>query len=91
MQNSIFISIDTEREQPILIGKPPEIAPPTTPEEAKDMILTDINCVCEALYTMIHTADQNNYGTKKELVDKCIIHLHSMLTIEESKTIDDEK
>ena len=91
MKNLIIIDIDSERKQPIIFGKGPEFIYPTTFDEAKDMILTDINCLCESLYTMIHTADQNNYGTKKELVDKCIIHLHSMLITEDSKIIGDEK
>ena len=78
MKNTIFISIDTERDQPIVIGKPPEITPPGTPEEAKEMINIDINCVTEALCRLIDIAHQNNYGELTELVDNAIISLHSM-------------
>jgi hypothetical protein len=82
MKNSIFIDVDTEREQPILIGKPPEITPPATPEEAGVMITTDISCVCEALCTLIHMADQNGYATKENLVNASIKHLNDMLAEE---------
>lgn len=78
MKNTIFISIDTERDQPILIGKPPEITPPSTPEEAKEMIIIDINCVVEALCRLIDIANQNNYGDMVELVDNAIMSLHNM-------------
>jgi hypothetical protein len=78
MKNNIFISIDTERDQPIIIGKPPEIPPPASPEEAKEMILVDINCVTEALCRLIDIANQNSYGELSELVDNAIVSLHSM-------------
>lgn len=91
MRNLIIIDIDSERKNPIVFGKGPDFIQPTTFEDAKHLIITDINCLCESLYSMIHNADQNNYGTKKELVDKCIIHLHSMLTPEEPKTIKNEQ
>lgn len=68
MKNSIYIDIDSERDQIVLIGKPPEITQPTTPEEAAKMITLDISCVCEALCTLIHMADQNGYGSKEDLV-----------------------
>lgn len=80
MKNTIFISIDTERDQPIVIGKPPEITPPANPEEAKEMINIDINCVTEALCRLIDIAHQNNYGVLTELVDNAIISLHAMKT-----------
>ncbi len=80
MKNTIFISIDTERDQPIVIGKPPEITPPANPEEAKEMINIDIKCVTEALCRLIDIAHQNNYGVLTELVDNAIISLHSMKT-----------
>lgn len=82
MKNSIYIDIDTERDQPILIGKPPEIIPPANPEEAKVMIVTDVSCLCEALCVLIHMADQNGYATKEDLVKASIVHLTEMLTEE---------
>lgn len=80
MKNTIFISIDTERDQPIIIGKPPEITPPATPDEAKEMILIDINCVTEALCRLIDIANQNGYGETTQLVDNAIMSLHTMKT-----------
>ena len=80
MKNAIYITIDTERDQPIIIGKPPEITPPGTPEEAKEMILVDITFVTEALCRLIDIDHQNKYGELVELVDNAIVTLHSMKT-----------
>lgn len=78
MKNAIYITIDTERDQPIIIGKPPEITPPETPEEAKEMILIDINCITESLCRLIDIAHQNNYGNMNDLIDNAIMTLHLM-------------
>jgi len=80
MKNSIYIDIDTEREEPIMIGKPNEIAPPTTPEETKIMIINDISCLCEALSLMIRMSDKNGYGSKEDLVKASVMHLNNLLT-----------
>lgn len=79
MKNALYIDIDTDREQIVLIGKPPEITPPATPEEAAKMITVDISCVCEALCTLIHMADQNGYATKEDLVKASLTHLNNLL------------
>jgi hypothetical protein len=90
MKNTIYIDIDTDREQPILIGKGPETVPPTTREEAGKMIVEDIACVCDALINLIHVADQNEYATKKSLIEKIKAQLDEYLNspkkdLEESK------
>ena len=78
MKNEIFISIDTDREQPIIIGKPPEHPKPANEEEAKLMIHNDINCVLLSLCRLIDVASINNYGDKSKLVDAAIMTLHEM-------------
>lgn len=80
MKNSIFISIDSEREQKIMVGKPEQHNVPSTEEEIKEMMIYDVECVTDALYFMIENISKNNFGDKKEVVDKCIIKLHSLLT-----------
>lgn len=89
MKNSIHIDVDTERDQPILIGKAPDVQPPANAEEASAMIIEDISCVCEALCTLIHMSDQNGYGKKEDLVKASIQHLSDMLV--EPKTDETEK
>ena len=79
MKTTIFIDVDTERENPIIITKPETISQPTTPEEAKAMLLTDIGCICETLCRLIHLSDQSGYIPKKELVETSIIVLNDML------------
>ncbi len=81
MKNALYIDIDTEREQIVLIGKPPEITPPQTPEEAAKMITLDVSCVCEALCTLIHMADQNGYATKEDLVKASMKYLNDLLVV----------
>jgi hypothetical protein len=89
MKNKIFLDIDTERAQPIQIGKPEEFNKPTTPEEAQQMVSIDIACVCEALCTLIHIADQNKYGNKELLVKASIEALNTMLIPLDEKAKED--
>jgi len=70
MKNTIIIDVDTDREQPILLGKGPETKPPTTREEGAKMLMDDIACVTDALINLVHIVDQNQYGDKQVLIDK---------------------
>lgn len=79
MKNAIIIDIDTDREQPIMLGKPPEIAQPQNAEEASAMIKDDISCVCEALCTLILMANNSGYASKEELVNASVYYLNSLL------------
>ena len=76
MKNSLFIDVDTDREQMVLIGKPPEINPPENAEQAAKMILDDISCTCEALVTLIRIADASDYAKKDELFATAIKYLN---------------
>ncbi len=78
MKNIITIDVDTEREQPILIGKGAEILSPTNKDEAREMIVNDIKCVCETLCVLIDIADQNKYALKSELITESIKQLTKM-------------
>ena len=79
MKNTIIVDVDTERDKPILIGKPPEIKPPETKEETGIMITTDISCLCEAMCELIHMSHNNGYAKKEDLVQAAIKHLNDML------------
>ncbi len=82
MKNVILIDIDTEREgKRILFGKPPDIDPPQTKEEAQQMVLTDIAWLSEAMCTLILLASQNGYASKDELVDATVKTITSILGI----------
>jgi hypothetical protein len=83
MKNTIYIDVDTEREQQILITKGAENQP-TNKEEAAKMIINDVACVCEALCTLIHVADQNQYAKKDELITESIKQLTRMLVEDSS-------
>ena len=88
MTNHIFIDIDTERERPIIFGKPPDVAPPENKEEAGKMILNDIACLAEAVTTLILMAEQNGYGDKEKLIKATVDTINQLL--EETKPTQDE-
>lgn len=79
MKNFIFIDVDTEREKPIIFGKPPEITPPENQEEAKAMILNDIACLSEAISTLILMAGQNGYADKTDLTVATVNTIYELL------------
>lgn len=79
MKNIIIIDVDTERELPIKIGKSPESQQPTTPEEAKSVVLTDLSCILETHKILISIASQSGYANKEELVAESIKKLNELL------------
>jgi hypothetical protein len=84
MKNIIIITLDTDAEEPIKIGKPNDIPHPTTPEEISITIKNDIVLLNEALMYMIKMGSQNGYCDKLEVTNKCLKDLHS-LTLEDTK------
>ena len=79
MKNILIIDVDTEREQPVMLGKPKDSPQPTNEEEAKTMILNDITCVCEALLGLISMSSANGYSNKERLVNVTISRLNDLL------------
>ncbi len=75
MKNTIYIEIDSEKAEPILFGKGPDAVMPKNQQEAADMVLVDINCVTEALLSLIHLADQSGYGDQNVLLTETIAKL----------------
>ena len=90
MKNIIIITLDTDAEEPIKIGKPNDIPHPTTPEEITITIKNDIVLLNEALMYMIKMGSQNGYCDKLEVTNKCLKDLHS-LTLDEPQTFNLEK
>lgn len=98
MKNIIIITLDTDSEEPIKIGKPNDIPHPTTPEEITITINNDIVLLNEALMYMIKMGSQNGYCDKAEVTNKCLVDLHSIIkedtqnfNLEEPKQEEDEK
>jgi hypothetical protein len=75
MKNTIYIEIDSEKADPILFGKGPNDVMPKNPKEAAEMVLIDINCLTEALLSLIHLADQSGYGDQNVLLTESIAKL----------------
>lgn len=69
MKNIIIIDIDTARTPVIKINKPDLLSPPTTPEEVKELILKDFECIAEGMLTLMHTSIVNGYETKEVLLE----------------------
>lgn len=81
MKNKIYIDVDSERAEPILFGKGEDIPRPTTEEEAKEMVLTDIVCITEALISLIHVADHMKYGEKNVIANQAIASLNQYIKL----------
>jgi hypothetical protein len=79
MKTVICISIDTDSKTPISINKPEDVSPPTTPEEAKEVITNDIQCLAEALCFMVGVAEDNGYVNGNETLTKLIVRLNKDL------------
>lgn len=79
MKNTIYIDVDTERENPITFSKPSGIEQPTDFDGAKSLILNDITCLCEGLCVLVSLADQNQYGKKEDLIKAISDRLSDML------------
>jgi hypothetical protein len=77
MKSTIIINVDTENEQRITFAKPMEYPKPTTPEEGKAMLLSDITHICEALYVLIDMCDQHGYAKKEDLIRVSIENLNT--------------
>jgi hypothetical protein len=75
MKNIIIVDIDTERSPIVQIGKPDASQLPTNSEEASEVIQKDMACLCEALSTLIHAAEQSGYKSSSESLKDCITHL----------------
>ena len=79
MKTVINIAIDTDSKTPISINKPDDITPPTTAEEAKEVITTDIKCLTEALWFMVGVAEDNGYVNANETLTQIIVRLNKDL------------
>jgi hypothetical protein len=79
MKTVICININTESKTPISINKPEDVSPPTTAEEAKEVITTDIKCLTEALCFMVGVAEDNGYVNANETLTQIIVRLNKEL------------
>lgn len=84
MINKITIDVDTDKTPALKIGHPIEFTP-TTPDEAKTVIVNDISCVFEAFKILIKLADQSGYGKKEGFIKTAIDDLNNMLIVKEEK------
>lgn len=73
MKNKFLIDIDTDRKETVLIQK--ETGMPEGKEEANEMVLKDMACLCEAVVTMIHVAEECGARKSAESVRICIKHI----------------
>jgi hypothetical protein len=79
MKNTIYIDVDTDKENPITFSKPSSIEQPIDSDGMKSLILNDITCLCEGLCTLVNLADQNNYSKKEDLIKAITGRLNDML------------
>lgn len=72
MKNIIYVDIDSDRKEPgpIIIGKDNIQRP-----ERADMVIVDMACLCEALCTLIHLAEDQGIKPSAASLRDCIKHL----------------
>lgn len=61
MKNVLIIDIDTEREQPVLLGKPEAIPEPENHEQVMALLGQDLNACSDAIITLIHMGEVQGY------------------------------
>jgi len=81
MKSTIIINIDTESEQRITFAKPIDYPKPTTPEEGKTMLISDVTHICEALYVLIDMCDKHGYAKKEDLIRVSVENLKGLLSV----------
>lgn len=77
MKNVLMVDIDTDRKNTVIIGKPTDWPRPTTKEEQAKMILEDMSCLCEAVCTLIHLAEQAGIKNSPDSLRDCLKHLQA--------------
>lgn len=75
MKNIIIVDIDTDRDPVVQIGKTDASELPKNKEEARESILKDMACLCEAVSTLIHAAHQSGMKDSADSLRDCINHL----------------
>lgn len=74
MKNKVLVDIDTDRkEMSIILSK--VLGPPKTLAEAQAYWKEDVVCLCEALCTLIHVGDRQNWQPGAQTLRECIKHL----------------
>ena len=61
MKNVVIFDKDTERDEKLIITKPEGTEQPTSEEEAKAMIISDISTATEGLMTLVKIANDSGY------------------------------
>lgn len=80
MKNIIIVDVDTEREDPITLGKPTSDDLPKNKEEAKDTIIKDMICLTEALVLLISVANTSGYKSTEDSLNDIKEHLNRVNT-----------
>lgn len=87
MRNSITINVDSEATPSITFEKGIGSPIPQNWDEARPMIVTDINCLTEGLIRLIDVADQNDYAEKDVLLKEAIAKLQAFLDLPNKRVI----
>ena len=72
MKNIIIIEVDSESQSPISISKGVDVPKPETFDEARNMVITDIKDLCNALCNLINVADMNKFAKADDMIDASI-------------------
>lgn len=83
MKNVVIIDRDTDREVKIELKKPEGDNKPTTPDEAKKVIIDDISTTTEGLITLVKMANDSGYMDADKSAKLIISYFEKFLIKEE--------
>lgn len=73
MKNKLLVDIDTERNPgAITVAKPPGFSQPKNREEFLAGLLLDVDCLCEAVVTLIHLVEKEGGRKSQESLRVCV-------------------
>lgn len=71
IRNILLVDIDSERDETVIISHPDNL----TIQGTDNPIVDDMACLCEAIVTLIHVAEQQGAKSSPSSLRDCIKHL----------------
>ena len=69
MKNIVYIDIDTDREQPVKVGKAPDFKLPETKEKDQEVTQLDVKSLVEGILVMGIYMEEKDYQTFDDTLD----------------------
>lgn len=67
-----MVDVDSEREKQVIFNKPSDFIMPSSPDEAKEVIIEDLKTLAHGLGCLIKIAEDSGYGSAETLLNESI-------------------